>query len=399
MKHTIAQNKQLFNVKAIADSVTLENLADGQFGVYPVGVDTSIPAATAFAALPEEFRIISKLGGKVYTSFDTIKKEEMRHFQSKAYTAPAVNIWETIVEHCDCINTALVRIGIEEDALMRRDGLSWTDTDNALVSAPKELACACDCTGKAVYDNHMMTEAIINKINDSDSPYYLAYAKIDVSGLTTYANQAALDVAVPAPTLGAMAILTDITSTVMYNGTAWIVIGDVAGKLSDLAAFIAANKVINTDDDELNDSAKVTLVIEGKPAAAAVYRDLDVNYIFPRGAKLFPAITVNDGVSCIEFTETQALGYELGAGADLRAEEFECMSLYTDLNHYPQLHDGIASANLIYQFVNGAQYNTVDFEFYTEKVNRNDGDKRSFGVMLGTDDAGVFAALNNMFIA
>ena len=69
------------------------------------------------------------------------------------------------------------------------------------------------------------------------------------------------------------------------------------------------------------------------------------------------------------------------------------MSLYTNLNHYPQLSDGIATDDLVYQFVNGAQYNTVDFEFATDKVNRNDGDKRSFGVMLATDNAGVFTAL------
>ena len=52
MKHTIAQNKQLFNVIEIADSVTLDALADGQFGVFPAGVNTSLPAATVFAGLP-----------------------------------------------------------------------------------------------------------------------------------------------------------------------------------------------------------------------------------------------------------------------------------------------------------------------------------------------------------
>lgn len=355
MKHTIAQNKQLFNVKAIADSVDLENLVDGQFGVFPVDSNVSVPAATAFAALPEEFRIISKLGGKVYTSFDTIKKSEMRHFQSKAYQAEAVNIWEGIVEHCECITSAVVRIGIEEEALIRRDGLSWADTDNNVVSAPKELTCVCDCTGKPVYDNHIMTREIFTKINDLDSPYYLA--RVRTEGGTVLADLAAIQ------------------------------------------AFIDANEAVNTDDDDLNDSEKLVLIIEGKPAGTPDYRDLDVNHIFPRGAKLFPAITINDGTSCIELTETQELQYELGAGADVRAEEFECMSLYTNLNNYPQLHDGIASPNLVYQFENGAQYNTIDFEFYTEKVNRNDGDKRSFGVMLGTDDAGVFAALTNMFIA
>lgn len=355
MKHTIAQNQQLFNVNEIADSVTLDNLAEGQFGVFPVGVDTSIPAATAFAALPDEFRIISLLGGKIYTSFDTIKKSEIRHTGATPYTAPAVNIWEGIVEHCDCITSALVKIGIEEDSLMRRDGMTWADTDATVATAPKELTCACDCTGKGVYDNHMMTKEIYEKINAQDSPFYLAKVRID--------------------------------------GGAELV------GLAAIEAHIAANEAVNTDDDELNDTAKLVIIIEGKPQPARDYRDLDVNYVNPRGAKLFPSISLNGDTSCIELTETQEIGYELGAGADVRAEEFECMSYYTNLNHYPQLHDGIASENLVYQFQNGVNYNVVNFEFYTEKVNRNDGDKRSFGVCLGTDDAGVFAALSAMFIA
>lgn len=355
MKHTIAENKQLFNVKEIADAVTLDNLADGQFGVYPVDSDTSIAAATTFAALPDEFRFVAKLNGEVYYSFDTIKKSEIRHFQSKAYQGEVVNIWEGIIEHCDCIKTALVKIGIEEESLIRRDGLSWTDTDNIVEGAPKELSCACDCTGKPVYDNNIMTKAIWAKINSINSPFYLAKVKTE-SG-TVLADEAAID------------------------------------------AFIAANEAVNTDDDDTNDGEKLVLIIEGKPAGTRNYKDLDVNYIFPRGVKLYPSISLNGDTSCIEFTETQELQYELGAGADLRAEEFECLSLYTRLNHYPQLHDGIATEDLIYQFENGKEYNTVDFEFYTEKVNRNDGDKRSFGVMLATEDAGVFAALQAMFSA
>lgn len=355
MKHTIAQNKQLFNVKEIADSVNLDDLVDGQFGVYPVGVDTSLPAAATYADLPEEFRFISKLDGKVYYSFDTIKKSEIRQFQSKAYQAEGVNIWEATIEHCDCIKTALVKIGIEEDSLMRRDGLTWTDTDQSVVSAPKELTCTCDCTGKPVYDNNIMTKEVWKKVNSVDSPFYLAKVKTE-SG-TVLADEAAID------------------------------------------AFIATNEAINIDDDEANDGEKLVIIIEGKPAGTRDYKDLDVNYIFPRGAKLFPSISLNEGASCIEFTEVQEIKYELGAGADLRAEEFECMSLYTNLNHYPQLHDGIASGDLIYQFENRKQYNTVDFEFYTQKVNKNDGDKRSFGVMLASEDPAIFAVLEALIQA
>lgn len=354
MKNTLADNKQLFNVKAIADAVALENIAEGEIGFYAVGANTTLAATAQYADLPAEFRMISKVNGKIYYSFDTVKKAEMRRVVAKPYAAAQVNIWEGIIESCDCIKSLTLKVNLDNDALMRRDGLSWTDTDSIVQDAPKELTCSCDCTGKGVYDNNVMTKELWKKINEENSPYYLAKVK-DEDG-NALVDEAAID------------------------------------------AFIAANEANNTDDDDTNDGKKLVLILESKEDLAKDYRDLDVNYVFPRGTRIYPAISVNGGESAIQFTETQDISYEIGAGADLRAEEFDRMSLYTNLNFYPQLPDGIASGELKFQFENGKKYSTVDFEFYTEKVNYNDGDKRSFGVMLGTEDSGVFAALSALLI-
>lgn len=351
MKHTLAQNKQLFNVQAIADEATLDALADGEFGVYAEGSDTSLADTAVFADLPERFRFVSKLNGQVYYSFDTITKSSLSRVTEQAYQAPAVNVWEAIVatSECDCISTATIKIGLDEESLMRERGLSWVNSDSSVVSVPNELTAQCDCTGNPTYDNHVITRELYAQVNNSDSPFYLA--KVQIDGGAVLADLAAID------------------------------------------AHIATNKAANTDNDSATDTAQLKLIIEGKPAATRNYKDLDVNHIFPRGVKLSPSIKLNgDGVA-IEFTETQEIGYELGAGADVRAEEFDCMSLYTNLNHYPQLFDGIASEGLVYQFENGVNYNVVNFEFSTNKVNSNDGDKRSFACLLGTSDAGVFTAL------
>jgi hypothetical protein len=354
MKHTLAQNKQLFNVKAIADSKTYDALADGEFGVYAEGSGTSLAAAAVFAGLPEKFRFVSKLDGKIYYSFDTITKSSLAKITEQAYTAPVVNVWEGVVAstECDSIATATITINLDEDSLMRERGLSWVNRDTSVVSSPNELTAQCDATGNPTYDNHLITRELFAQVNDSDSPFYLAKCKIEGG-----------------------AALADLTA---------------------IDAHIATNKAVNTDSDSGTDTAKLVLIIEGKPAAARNYKDLDVNYIFPRGAKLTPAVKLNGDGPAIAFTETQEIGYELGAGADVRAAEFEVMSLYTNLNHYPQLSDGIAGEDLVYQFENGAQYNTVDFEFSTDKVNSNDGDKRSFAVMLATDNGGVFTALKSL---
>lgn len=398
MKHTLAQNKQLFRVDAIADSKTLDLLADGEFGVYAEGSDTSLPAATVWAGLPDRFRFVSKLNGEVYYSMDIIDKASISRAVSQDYTAPVVNIWEGTVAstECDCISTATIRINLDEESLMRERGLSWVNMDISVASSPSELTAACDCTGNPTYDNHNISRELFNQVNNANSPFYLAKLRYDVTGLTTYADDAARDAAIPAPTGGELVLNTADAAMQVYDiaTTAWIDVASLTGYISDVDAFITGTAILNTDTTPATDTGMLILVIEGKPATTRDYKDLDVNYIFPRGVKLTPAVKINGNSGpSIEFTETQDVVYELGAGADLRATEFDCMSLYTNLNNYPQLSDGVASEDLVYQFVNGINYNVVNFEFATDKVNKNDGDKRSFAVMLATDDAGVYAAL------
>jgi hypothetical protein len=353
MRHTIAVNKQLFNVKSFASAVTLDNLAEGQFGIFAEGSSTSVADTVTFATLPAKFRMISKLGGKVYYSFDTISKDQIRNVMKSAYKAPVVNEWEAIVEHCKCIKTANIKVGLEEESLMRRDGMTWTDTDSSVVEGQNSV-CTIDCTGKEVYDNHLITRALYKSVKQNDSPFYEAFVKTES--------------------------------------------GDVLADLAAIDVFIATNKAANTDEDDSTAlSDKLVFGLRGKAVVGAIYKDLDANYINPRGAKLFPSISLNAGEVNIVFTETQELGYEIGAGADLRAEEWESMNYYTNLNHYTQLSDGLASDGLVYQFENGQEYNTVNFEFYTDKVLKNDGDKRSFGVMLATTNAGIFTTLKAIF--
>jgi len=165
--------------------------------------------------------------------------------------------------------------------------IDWTHNDFVVAVAPQELLCSCSCDGtKKVYENNIITKVLYDKIIAINSPFYTA----------------------------------EVTEE---DGT----------PVPDVAAFVLANEAVNTDDDDTNDGPKLKLVIKGKLSPAVTYKDLDVNYVYPRGVKLNPALTVN-GESTIAFTETQSLGFEVGAGYDLRAEEFESMSLYTNLNFY-----------------------------------------------------------------
>lgn len=341
MESTLADIRQLFNVLAVANAKTIDNLAEGELGIYEEGEDTSIASTIVYATLPEKFRLVARIGGKLYFSFDTIEKARMRNTIARSYQAETVNIWKGIVEGCgcDCMTSVALKIGIDEAGLIQEQGLTWTHADSIVEVSPKELACMCDCEGKEVYQNHLFTQILFNKIQDNNSPYYEATVE-DETG-TEYATAA------------------------------------------EIQTFIDTNKDANLGSDASLFSEKLVLVLKGKVQNAAPYADLDINYVTPRGVRLTPSMRTN-GTNGVVFTEEQDLAFEIGAGADLRAEEWENMNFYTTLNFMPQLSDGLAVKGLQYQFKNGENYDGLVFEFTTPKVERNTGESRLFGVFLGS---------------
>lgn len=391
MKSTLADIKQLFNVKAIATAgLTPTAIPNNTLGIVDEATNLTVVPAN-FAALPPKFKIIAKLNGVVYYSFDDIEKSKLKNLVAKAYTAPVNDIWETTIESCKCIETVLLNIGLDEASLIQRDGLTWTHRDSIVEVSPQELKCFCNCDGqREVYENNVLTMLLAQKINTSESPFYEAQVKADITGVATGASFPGTPVA------GDLFIKTGASAGLnMYNGTAWVIMGNATGTLTDVSAFVEAYKTVNTDEDPDNDGPLLKLVLIGKTLDYGNYNDLEVNYVYPRGTRITPSLSV-DGKG-IEFTNTQTAVFEIGAGYDLRAEEWDNMNHYTNMNYYPRLSDGIQAKNLTYQFENGTNYNTVTFEFFTDKVERNNGDKRLFGVLLGTSDTTVFNSLKAMF--
>ena len=354
MKSTLADIKQLFNVTNIAYNTNINALVEGQFGVFPEDVDISVPVGTTLATLPNKFRIISKLNGKIYYSFDTIDKSRIFNQTSKQYLPEQINIWKGIIDHCNCIDGVALKINIDEQSLIQRDGLTWTHSDFVVEVSPQELLCYCSCDGsKPVYENNILTKLLYDKVNALKSPFYEAKVELE-------------------------------------DGT----------PVPDVAAFVTANQAVNTDANTANDGLKLVLVIQGKLSTPRTYKDLDVNYVYPRGVRLNPSLRINNEKS-VAFVQTQALQFEVGAGYDLRAEEFESMSLYTNLNFYPQLSDGIANPDLTYQFENKKNYNTVTLEFDSKKSGLEDvpeGRYKKFGILFGTESLPLYTELVQMFI-
>lgn len=399
MKSTLADIKQLFNVKAIAYSVNINSLQDGQFGIFAEGSEVSIPTGTTYATLPDEFRIVSKLDGKIYYSFDTIKKSTIYNTAALPYKAEQVNIWEAVIKNCDCINGVMLKVNIDEQSLIQRDGLTWTHSDFAVVVSPQELACLCSCDGTSpVYENHVMTALLYKNIIAKNSPFYTAKVLMYNEVIGQEPSAGTEDELNNIPTEeGGFGHVFETGDMYIYVNGAYTKIGKTQDRsISDPLLLAELLKAKNTKVGG-TPSSMFKLQILGILQETPFYRDLEINYVFPRGARLAPAIVVN-GKKSIAFTEVQKLGYELGAGYDLRAEEFENMSLYTNLNFYPRLSDGIANQDLQYQFENKKNYSGVAFEFTSDKVERNSGDKKLFGVSLSTENASVYTALKNIFI-
>lgn len=363
MKSTLADVKQLFNVKNIAFGVAMDALADNQLAIFAEGSNTSIAQNTTFNTLPDKFFIVAKLDGKAYYSFETIEKAKIQNVAATPYQAEQVNIWKGLIDNCACIKDVKLIVNIDETSLMMRDGMTWTHRDIAVVVPTEELNCACDIAGgerDEVLENNIMTKLLVEKVNNLDSDFYFAKAQT------------------------------------------------AAGEdIENIDTFITENNAEAVGETPAGAKEKIFIVLEGKPQPAGPYRDLDVNYIFPRGVRLMPAAEVDgkviplfggDGQSKpIVFEEVQELKIELGAGADLRKEEWDNMNYYTTLNYRTQLCDGIADPNLTYQFENKVNYNTLALEFRAKKVERNSGEERLFGVLFGTSESTVFTKLKSLF--
>lgn len=353
MKTTLSHVRQMFNVKEIAEAgLTPDKVEQNKFAIIDEKTNLTV-LPSSFNDLPKDFRFILKTQGNVLYSFDTIKKSRILNQTVKKYTEEKLNKWKTVIESCDCTKTVRLDIHIDEASLTQQDGMTWTHWDTYVEVSPKEFACYCDCSGKGVYENNVMTMLLYKRIKEQNSPFY--DAEVHVVG---------------------------------------------GSKLNDLNAikkFIADNKEINTDDDESNDEAKLELHIVAKSQLKGTYKNIDINYVYPKGVKLNPTLVVND--IPVQFEETQEFKFAIGNGYDLRAEEWENMNNYTTLNYYPRLSDGLENPELVYQFENNKQYDTVTFEFDSLKQNRaGEGDMKRFMIILGSETGnGVFDKLKTVF--
>lgn len=391
MKSNIADNRQLFNAKAMATAgLTVDAIPDNTLGIIDVSTGLTVIPAN-FAAYPDKTRIVGKVGGSTYFSFAEIEKASIERKNKLPYVAPQTEVWTGTIENCKCTDSVKLSIHINDETLKNRDGLTWAHLDNYVEVKAAEMHCYCDCTGTApVYENNVLTSLLVASVNNANSPFYGASAKVSVTGVTSGATLPALPVARD------QYIKTGANAGLYVYTTVWVLVGAADGTLTDPMAYTAAYKAVNTDDVPGNNGKLMSITIFAKAKTTPNYNDMEASYTYPRGTTLRPGLTI-DGVVGIQFTKTTPVIFEKGAGYDMRAEEFDNMGYYTQVLHRNLLSGTFLNPKVKFQFENGVNYSSIAFDFSTKKVNSNDGDRRLFGVTIGTSVDSVYKQLVAMF--
>jgi len=340
MKSTLSDNRQLFNVKAIAEAgLSPEMIPDNTLGIVDVFTDKTV-APASFDELPKKFRLVHKINGRLFYGFDCIEKKDIVWAQAKEYKPAKPNKWEGVVEFCDCIDVVKLNIFLQDETLNRSLGLPWGTTDFFVEVSPQEFQCYCSCGETGAYANNVLTMLLYKQMLKHNSSFYTA-------------------------------------SVETKDGQ----------KLADLKAveeFVKTNKEVNTNGEKADDGQLLKLVLEGKILPTPKrFNPYNVNDNYIAGTRLLPSFTVNDK-TVINFTELQKLEFEVGAGMDLVVEEHNNISYYTNVGSFARNMHIIDFPE--YQFEETKKYDTLTLEFDTPKTLRaGEADKKRFMFIFGSE--------------
>lgn len=342
MKHTLSHNRQLFNVKAIAEAgLTPELIPDNTFGIIDVTTDLTV-APASFEELPKKFRAVHKINGQLFYGFDCIEKKDIVWAKAKEYKEAKQNKWEAVLKHCRCIDSVKLNIYVQDDLLNRANGLPWGTNDFYHEVSPEEFQCYCSCNEAGAYANNVLTMLLYKQILAAKPQFYTA--KVETEDGTTL------------------------------------------NTLKEIEAFVEQNKEANTDKDDANDGKLLKLIVEGLPQKKAKrLNPYNMCYTYPSGVKLLPSFLVN-GATHVPFKEVQKLEFEVGDGIDLVYEEQEQRSNYMNVGSYARTH--YLPEFPEYQFEESKKYDTFTLEFDTPKTLRaGEADKKRFMWVFGSEVA------------
>lgn len=351
MKSTISDIRQLFNVKKIVDADTeLNKLKPGELAIVNRATG-KVVKPSSYDDLPSEFGMVYNHSGKMIYSFEPVIKDWIRNVVARDYKEPKEEIWEGQINSCSSITSA--RLVVNYDSTLVNNNTT-SGFDFFVEVAPEEFACYCSCSDSSVYQTDVMTMLLVKKAIENNNGIFKVFAKDSEN--TEY---------------------TDIKS---------------------LKAYVESKKEVNTDEDKGNDTKPLKIVVKSIIQPAGTFIPEAGNYLYGRSVNLNPVVVVNDTTTC-KFEKTQEGIAEIGIGADLKFEEYQNYNFYTTNNFVQYIEGKSITSDYTFMFEDEGKYKTVTFEYFTNKSKRNgEGDKKSFVVLLGTSDNGVWEELKQLFV-
>ena len=323
------------NQAVLGPNLKVDNLADGQIGVF--NADTNMSIDATLAAKTKDFYLAVGVhsGGELasvrQSSGNEIQSEKITDYTFKPHSAGRPQIVEVENFSAKCDSDYALKIEFLNAKIWRNMG--YTPYSHTFVV---RTGCCVDCTDDCnTADPAEMVKLFVQRINNSNVKLVSAQA-VAVDAITTANNGTSVDYAA----------------------------GAVITNLDDIDDIIAFNK---TQSDEAN-KINVKLRLTSKPIDASMSNigGIDLKYYNQRETTM--VVSFADGFSCGgKITITQDAAFEQGNGYDVQQREYKTLGWQSDSGVYRQSSvTGMPWQNIKFYANADAKYDKIALEYQHE---------------------------------
>lgn len=323
------------NQAVLGPNLKVDNLADGQIGVFNADTNVSLNAASAATTKNFYLAVGVHSGGALasirQSSGNEIQGDKISGYTFKPHTAGQAQIVEVEVATAKCDADYALKIEFFNAKIWRNMGYTpYSHTFNI------RTACCVDCADDCnTADPAEIIKLFSQRINGSKDQLVTAQV-IAVDAIT----------------------IADQGTSVDYAA------GAVITNLDDIADVIAFNKTAATEGDKI----QVKLRLTSKPINAAMSNigGIDLKYYNQRETTM--VVSFGDGFNCGgKITITQDAAYEQGNGYDIQQREYKTLGWQSDSGAYRQSAvTGMPWQNIKFYANADTKYDKIALEYQHE---------------------------------
>lgn len=322
------------NQAVLGPNLKVEELADGQIGVFNADNNMSINAASAANTKNFYLAVGVHAGGELATikqsAGNEIQSEKISGYTYRPHTAGRPQIVEVEVTNAKCDTDYALKIEFSNAKIWRNQGFTpYSHTYNI------RTACCIDCADDCnTADPAEVAMLFAKRINGSKDQLVTAQV-IAVDAVTILANGTSADYAA----------------------------GDVITNMDDINAMIEFNKTQADVADKL--AVKLRLTSKGMGMSSNI-GGIDLKYYNQRETTMI--VSFAHGFACGgNIVTTQEAAYEEGNGYDIQQREYKTLGWQSDSGAYRQSAvTGMPWENLGLTADPNGQYDKIVLEYQHE---------------------------------